>query len=162
MVMLIMYILKCSSLLLPFYLYIYSLYHVLLLCEINSIRWIAALGAYDFTIKYRTGKYNQDVDGLTRMPETDGIHEVSTDSSKALCQSNSFSPCVTSLSLIAESRSAIELYEDIVPRDRRRIQSQDRLVNLFVRAVTVSKKLLVSQVNTRIDKMLLREVDHKA
>jgi len=120
-------------------------------------RWIAALGAYHFTIKYWTGKSNQDAYGLSRMPQTDDIHEVSTDSIKALCQSHSFNPCVTSLSLTVESLSGIELYEDIVARGWRRIHSQDGLLNLFVRAITVSKKPLVSKVGTCISNILLRE-----
>ena len=46
-------------------------------------RWIAALGAYDFQIKYRPGKSNADADSLSRMPQTsdpDGYFEVSQDS----------------------------------------------------------------------------------
>jgi dUTPase len=120
-------------------------------------RWIAALGVYDFTIKYRTGKSHQDADGLSRMPQTDDIHEVSTDSIKALCQSHSVSPCITSLSLTSEPINGLDIYDEVIPRDWRQIQSQDPLVNMFVRAVTVSKKPFVSQVKTRVGKTLLRE-----
>ena len=47
-----MFILKCSSLLLPCYLYIYSLFYVLLLCEINSIQFDACARGYVFICYY--------------------------------------------------------------------------------------------------------------
>lgn len=33
-----------------------------------SYRWLAALSTFDFNIKYRAGKSNQDADGLSRRP----------------------------------------------------------------------------------------------
>lgn len=36
-----------------------------------SYRWLAALSTFDFNIKYRAGKNNQDADGLSRRPHND-------------------------------------------------------------------------------------------
>lgn len=36
-----------------------------------SYRWLAALSTFDFNIKYRAGKSNQDADGLSRRPHDD-------------------------------------------------------------------------------------------
>lgn len=33
-----------------------------------SYRWLAALSTFDFNIRYRAGKSNQDADGLSRQP----------------------------------------------------------------------------------------------
>jgi len=120
-------------------------------------RWVAALGVYDFTIKYRTGKSNADADGLSRMPQVDEYKEVSPDSVKALCQSQTCTPYVTSLSMTSVPMSGLNLYEEITPRNWRQLQSQDPVVDQFVRAVTTSRKPDVSRVETRAGKILLRE-----
>ena len=31
-------------------------------------RWLASLGTYNFSLKYKTGKTNRDADGLSRRP----------------------------------------------------------------------------------------------
>lgn len=47
-------------------------------------RWLAALGSYNFTLKYKSGKSNNDADGLSRRPyET---VELFPDAVKAICQ----------------------------------------------------------------------------
>ena len=55
-------------------------------------RWVAALSAYHFDIKYRLGKSNNNADALSRMPqishENDQYEELSSDSIRALCQSH--------------------------------------------------------------------------
>ena len=124
--------------------------------DATAHRWIAALGVYDFTIKYRSGKSNADADGLSRMPQTDDFSEVSPDCIKTLCQSHICNHYITSLSMTSVP-SELNLYDDVIPRDWRMIQSQDPVVNQFVRAVTQSKKPGVLQVGTRHGKILLRE-----
>lgn len=54
-------------------------------------RWLSALSAYDFTIKYRPGKAHTDVDTLSRLPSlsSDTVQEheeISLQSVKAICQ----------------------------------------------------------------------------
>ena len=50
-------------------------------------RWLAALSNYNCTLKYRSGKKNNDADGLSRMYETDTITTVFPDVLKAVCHS---------------------------------------------------------------------------
>jgi len=45
-------------------------------------RWLAALSAYNFTIKYRPGKLNTDADVLSRLPQHT---EMSTESVSDIC-----------------------------------------------------------------------------
>ena len=47
-------------------------------------RWLAALGSYDFSLKYKSGKSNGDADGLSRRPQ-DNI-ELFSDAVKSICQ----------------------------------------------------------------------------
>jgi len=56
-------------------------------------RWIAALSAYDFVIRYRCGKSNSDADGLSRMPfdnstVEDDFRAIPHEVIKALCQTS--------------------------------------------------------------------------
>ena len=50
-------------------------------------RWLAALSNYNCTLKYRSGKKNNDADGLSRMYEPDTIKTVFPDVFKAVCHS---------------------------------------------------------------------------
>ena len=128
--------------------------------DATAHRWVAALGAYDFDIKYRSGKSNADADGLSRMPQPEddsAYSEVSTESVREICQSHNCSSYVTSLSLTSALPIGFDLYDEVVPRDWRQLQSQDLLVNQFIRAVTNSRKPEVSQVNSRSGRILLRE-----
>lgn len=47
--------------------------YILKSAKLNAVsyRWLAALSAFDFNIKYRAGKSNQDADGLSRRPHID-------------------------------------------------------------------------------------------
>ena len=124
-----------------------------------SHRWVAALEAYDFQIKYRPGKMNGDADGLSRIPQhkDDNYCEVSTDCLKALCLSQIPTSYVTSLSLSTAVPTGLDLYEEVVPRDWRKLEANDPVVNQFVRAVTSSRKPNITQVRTKEGKILLRE-----
>ena len=56
-------------------------------------RWLAALAAYNFTLKYRPGKSNADADGLSRLANPDR-REVSSAAVASLCKSAIYSPWV--------------------------------------------------------------------
>ena len=47
-------------------------------------RWLAALGTYDFTLTYRSGKANGDADGLSRRPQQ--TSQLFPEAVKAICQ----------------------------------------------------------------------------
>ena len=54
-------------------------------------RWVAALAAYDFVIKYKPGKQMADADAMSRHPgltstENDKTCTLSSESIKAICQ----------------------------------------------------------------------------
>lgn len=54
-------------------------------------RWLAALSTYDFSLKYRAGVQNIDVDALSRRPHPDPCQErqwtdISADGVRAICQ----------------------------------------------------------------------------
>ena len=54
-------------------------------------RWLAALGAYSFSVKYRPGKNNGDADGLSRKPERDGEIDFPVESVRAVFQGRDIS-----------------------------------------------------------------------
>lgn len=49
-------------------------------------RWISALCQYNFSIKYRPGKNNADVDALSRLRGNDTLDDISRETVKALCR----------------------------------------------------------------------------
>ena len=69
--------------------------YVLTTAKLNAIglRWVAELADFNFSIKYRPGKVNQDADGLSRNPvsldefEKGCIMEIDTESLKTLMTS---------------------------------------------------------------------------
>ncbi|KAK3106463.1 hypothetical protein FSP39_020529 [Pinctada imbricata] len=62
-------------------------------------RWVAALAAYDFEIKYRPGYNNADADGMSRHPglKKDECHTISGESIKAICGAQHTSPYIECL-----------------------------------------------------------------
>ena len=50
-------------------------------------RWIAALATYDFSIRYRPGKKNQDADFLSRLPKDSEYKTVTPEMMNAIAQS---------------------------------------------------------------------------
>ena len=56
--------------------------------EATGQQWLAALSAYNFSIKYRTGGSSADADGLSRLPgcKRDELETISNDSIKAISE----------------------------------------------------------------------------
>ena len=117
-------------------------------------RWIAELSAYDFTIRYRSGKSNSDADGLSRLPR----EEISQDSIRALCSMRSAQPYVETLCM---SRNVlpdeIDFTSEIIPQDWRNHQRQDAVIGLFLRAVTNKTKPSPTDISCKEGKTLLRD-----
>jgi hypothetical protein len=49
--------------------------NVPLMASSRRLRWITELGAYDYTIEYKSGKLHQNADSLSRLPVGDAIPE---------------------------------------------------------------------------------------
>ena len=121
-------------------------------------RWVAALGAYNFQVKYRPGKSNSDADGLSRMPHMVSEYEqISNDSIKAICQSQVCIPYVQSLVMSTTLPTEFDIQEDIVPRDWRSNQWQDPVISKFLRYVTNKQKPDIKEFHTKEGKILHRE-----
>jgi len=123
-----------------------------------SHRWVAALSAYDFRIKYRPGKPNADADALLRMPQPrdDGFCEINPSCVQALCQSHHC--CyATSLAISATPSDGMDLHEEVIPKDWRRLQYADPMRGMFAQVVGKSRKPLLSDVTVAHGQILLHE-----
>ena len=98
-------------------------------------RWLAALSAYNFSIKYRTGGSSADADGLSRLPgcKRDELETISNDSIKAIskaCQlDNYFETLCLSTQVISEVTSDFDIDPlDMNTRYWRRAQRADPVI----------------------------------
>lgn len=71
-------------------------------------RWLAALSAYNFDLKYRPGKTNADADGLSRLPgipilQKQDVTTVSSDSVTAICDASNICPFIETLPVTEEA-----------------------------------------------------------
>jgi hypothetical protein len=128
-------------------------------------RWIAALGAYNFQIKYRSGKQNSDADGLSRIPlcSTDGTYkQVSQESVKAICQNQEIG-YVDTICMSASMVDSLEIdsLDDVEnPTDWRKHQMDDPIIKCFLRAVTNKQKPKLSEIPSIEGKNFLKELNH--
>ena len=121
-------------------------------------RWVASLAVYDFTIKYKPGKTNNDADGLSRMPQSDGEYDfISRDTIRAICHQHSTSRYVESISMSANAVDCFDLNSEISPRDWRSHQMQDTDISVVARAVTNKRKLTSRDILSKEGKLLLKE-----
>ena len=84
-------------------------------------RWLAALSNYNCTLKYRSGKKNDNADGLSRMYERDTITTVLPDVFKTVCHTaiaeNDQRPLTESLVESDDDRSHDEKCEDTIDNE---------------------------------------------
>lgn len=102
-------------------------------------RWLAALGAYKFEIRYRPGRNNADADALSRIPE----NTISSDSVQAICSSIQPPRYVENLAvspdvLAEEDLSATDLQEMV---DWTEAQAQDRHIKQCIEYLQSKKTL---------------------
>jgi transposase InsO family protein len=127
-------------------------------------RWIAALGNYNFKIRYRSGKLNADADGLSRMPglrsalDSDDFKEMSQQIIKALCQQHD---CryVDTICMSTDVLNDIDLINDASSINWRQHQMDDATIRCFLRGVTNKEKPELSSTSTNESKTLCKEFD---
>lgn len=128
-------------------------------------RWLAALAAYDFEIKYRPGTTNIDADLLSRLPKlvaervsdgsdvteqtTDRERTVSQESISALCQALVLEQVPVVEMVCASSQvltDSFELDDDVRPRDLRVAQRQDGVLGVLLPFVSNQRKPSIHQL----------------
>ena len=121
-------------------------------------RWLAALGTFDFSIKYRCGRTNQNADALSRLPKL-----LSDPMVQAICQIDDSQPYVEALCC---STQAVDDGIDPAglplktPRDWRLAQQQDPGVGPLISFVTRKVKPKPHQIPQASDLVkLLRQFD---
>ena len=72
-------------------------------------RWLAALAAFNFTLKYRPGKSNADADGLSRLANPDR-QEMSSSAVETLCKSAIYSPWVRIVFFSAQIAKGLDVH----------------------------------------------------
>ncbi len=148
-------------------------------------RWLAALSAFDFVVKYRPGKSNADADALSRMPRTEdegepdsctGIHidiketvddegycEVSTQTVAGICQAQVPIPYVETLCLstgVLDCEDADTVLSSMSVRDWRIAQRDDTAIGPILSFVTRGEKPRHQRFREPETDILLREWDH--
>lgn len=105
-------------------------------------RWLAALSAYDFDIKYRPGKANVDADILSRLPSAEDLEKIPEESVTAICNTMQSQPLIESLPICLSSTvfdlqdSCDELdIDEIGYRDIRSAQMSDPVLRICVKHV---------------------------
>lgn len=107
-------------------------------------RWVAALSAYDFDIKYIPGRNNTDADFMSRIPEDsenrDSV-EISLGSIKAVCaglQNESRAEIATCTPV--DDIDDLDTLELMSLRDWRKVQGQDATLRPIIRAVKEERR----------------------
>jgi transposase InsO family protein len=126
-------------------------------------RWIAALGNYNFKIRYRSGKQNADADGLSRIPvmksinsEADDHDELSEQIMKVLCQHHD-SRYVDSICMSTQVLDDLDIISDDSTINWRQHQMADPTIRQFLRGITNKQKPDASDCSSKDAKSLLKE-----
>ena len=97
-------------------------------------RWVAALAAYDFVIKYKPGKQMADADAMSRHPgltstENDKTCTLSSESIKAICQATNITTYIDTLPTNVEVMSQTSALPDMRSVDIKREQQHDPIIS---------------------------------
>ena len=97
-------------------------------------RWVAALAAYDFVIKYKPGKQMADADAMSRHPgltstENDKTCTLSSESIKAICQATHITTYIDTLPTNVEVMSQTATLPDMRSVDIKREQQHDPIIS---------------------------------
>ena len=97
-------------------------------------RWVAALAAYDFVIKYKPGKQMADADAMSRHPvltntKNDKTCTLSSESIKAICQATRITTYIDTLPTNVEVMSQTATLPDMRSVDIKREQQHDPIIS---------------------------------
>nr|KAG5692917.1 hypothetical protein BaRGS_031421 [Batillaria attramentaria]KAG5699313.1 hypothetical protein BaRGS_004250 [Batillaria attramentaria] len=109
-------------------------------------RWLAALAAFKFSIRYKPGINNTDADTLSRMPTARDAarSEISTESVQTICQPDDV--CVAETHCL--STAAVDVLGEVegqeltefTDRDWRRAQAEDPIIGPWLKYVRAKRK----------------------
>ena len=128
-------------------------------------RWVAALAAYNFSLKYRSGKENSDADALSRLPglstDTSEYKEITPEVLNVICHNCRPLPYMDtiSMSMIPVDDDTVSM-ENLNPSEWRSRQRSDPIIGLFSRSVTQKEKPPLDSITTTEGKSILKEFDH--
>ncbi len=112
-------------------------------------RWLAALAAFNFDIKYRPGKTNTNADILSRMPQ-DNYQLIDKDSIGAICGSTSAVPLVETCCMtaqVADDLPVPEAESTIGLKELRRSQQEDPAIGPVVRSLNQGVRLKLEKLS---------------
>ena len=121
-------------------------------------RWLAALAAYDFDIKYKPGKANVDADAMSRLPST-----ISTDSIQALSQVHSPTPWIQAFTLqtsppVVDTAEMSKSFNSWKCQNWREAQRHDSAIGPLLRCL-LRKEIPSKQMLPAVSLPLLRQMD---
>ena len=100
--------------------------------DATAHRWLAALGAYNFSISYRSGRQNTDADALSRIPRHVSAEQVSLVCNTQHCQA----PYVEALYLGQHVEDVIPDFDSsfsgVEPVDLVSLQKKDKVISRIV------------------------------
>ena len=117
-------------------------------------RWLASLSNYNFKLRYRSGRKNQDADALSRLPSADK-EVLFNDAIKAICQSvlasSEKAPAVECVLLaqdtsIGSDEVGSDIGSDISQVDWQAKQTMDSTLNRVIQLLTSSHKPTKRQI----------------
>ena len=120
-------------------------------------RWVAPLSGYNFSIKYRSGKKNADVDGLSRIRESEEQRVILPETLKALSHSLSIKvqdcPLIESIAVsdtpVTSQMEGISeqllMTYGLTPKDWRNAQLNDPCISFILNEVQAGAKVPARQ-----------------
>ena len=131
-------------------------------------RWVAALSAYNFCIKYRSGRNNADADGLSRRDEKSGEEVIFPEVLKAICQFVTVSsPLVESISVTNNVLATDNFPDELLSshalsfKDWRKAQRNDPSIKCIIDQMEAGTRVLAQQTqsNVSVDRRYFKDCD---
>jgi len=112
--------------------------------DATGYRWLAQISAYDFSIRYRTGKTNVDADALSRLP-------IDNETVKAICHQDDREDVVLSLPVQVSAVESIskDSLSTVIPLDIKNLQKEDNNLHQIMRGIETGLKPKKSEIDLR-------------